>query len=694
MFTRRPGLHVVSQAVLGGALLPLLIALLPAVQAQSEQTRSEQTRSEQTQLTQADDEIWVGWLETKAQNLRLIVNLSSTSLNAPSGTISSPDQASLPLPITKASIDDQRQLSFQVSPDGIGSAAYSFQGKLDGETLVGELEQAGAKLPIQFNKAKTLPEESKERLGADSAWIGSLDVGTRKVPLRFRIYNSAPYASAAKPRVLFDSLLENANGFPATVSVNDKGMFEFSVPAIPGNAKYIAELSADKKTLKGKFQQGFLPLQLDMQRAADLASNDPTNDAMVQFLSSLSTGAQKVAEPETNEVPAITQTPQQAAIQAMEKKLAMDGRVTLPDGIQEESFVVDRFDSRKPLLNELGKRADNTFQLAGTITYPKGFNANSQYPAVVLVTGSGPQDRDETIGKHKPFREIASYLAAQGMVVLRYDDRGVGQSTGDFLSATSKDFADDTLAVWQFTREIEGVDRSRVGILGHSEGGIIGPMVAAWQREVAFMILIAPPVLPGAEILSSQIDRIAELEGVSAEDRAVANSLQKELQEIALRYPADDEDALSDVRKAIVQRWETLSRLSQTNTGGDDQAKRKQQLIDAISAQFRGLQSPWMRHFLAYDPSSNWVLFDCPVLAVWAEKDTQVLFEANRKKLQEIVSHNMNLKADLVVLPGLNHLLQRAQTGLPDEYDRIEQAIDPLALEFFGNWLRQAEILP
>jgi pimeloyl-ACP methyl ester carboxylesterase len=645
-------------------------------------------------LTQADDEIWVGWLETKSQNLRLIVNLSSTSLNAPSGTISSPDQASVALPITKASINTQRQLSFQVSPEGIGSAAYSFQGKLDGETLVGELEQGGAKLPIQFNKTKTLPEESKERLGADSAWIGSLDVGTRKVPLRFRIYNSAPYASAAKPRVLFDSLLENANGFPVTVSVNDKGMFEFSVPAIPGNAKYIAELSADGKTLKGKFQQGFLPLQLDMQRAADLASNDPTKDAMVQFLSSLSTGAEKVAEPVTKEAPATTQTPQQAAIQAMEKKLAKDGRATLPNGIQEESFVVDRFDSRKPLLNELGKRADNTFQLAGTITYPKGFNANSQYPAVVLVTGSGPQDRDETIGKHKPFREIASYLAAQGMVVLRYDDRGVGQSTGDFLSATSKDFADDTLAVWQFTREIEGIDRSRVGILGHSEGGIIGPMVAAWQREVAFMILIAPPVLPGAEILSSQIDRIAELEGVSAEDRAVANSLQKELQEIALRYPADDEDALSDVRKAIVQRWETLSRLSQTNTGGDDQAKRKQQLIDAISAQFRGLQSPWMRHFLAYDPSSNWVLFDCPVLAVWAEKDTQVLYEANRKKLQEIVSHNMNLKADLVVLPGLNHLLQRAQTGLPDEYDRIEQAIDPLALEFFGNWLRQAEILP
>jgi len=660
-----------QRAVLAGASLALLLTL-----------------SIDTQACQSQEEIWVGWLETKAQNLRLVINLSSSKTANPSGTIHSPDQSATPLPITKATIDAQRQVSFQVNPEGIGSAAYSFQGKFTQDALIGEIEQGGAKLPIQFSKAESLPNETKDLLGADSAWVGALDVGTRKVPLRFRIYSSAPYATNNKPRILLDSLAENANGFPASVSLSDSGMIEFSIPAIPGNAKYIAKLSEDKKILSGKFQQGFLPLQLDMQRVGELGKKDPTQDAMVRVLGSLA-NAETTLE--------VAQAPQPQPV-PMPKKPTESPRAAnpyglQPNGLQEQDFVVDRFDTRKPLLNESGKRADNSFKLAGTITFPKGFDPKLQYPAVVFVTGSGPQDRDETIGKHKPFREIANYLASQGMVVLRYDDRGVGQSSGEFIMATSLDFADDAMAVWQFARQIEGVDRSRVGLLGHSEGGIIGPMVAAWQREVGFLILIAPPVLPGSEILSSQIDRIAELEGVGQEDRAAAKALQIELQQIALRFPSDDESALSEVRRAIVQRWDTLGRLSQSVAAADEGA-RKKIVIDAITAQFKGLQSPWMRQFLAYDPSSNWVLFDCPVLAVWAEKDTQVLYEPNLKKLESIVTHNMNLKADMVVLSGLNHLLQRADTGLPDEYDQIDQTIDPIALDTFGNWLKKREILP
>ena len=660
-----------QRAVLAGASLALLLTL-----------------SIDTQACQNQEEIWVGWLETKAQNLRLVINLSSSKTANPSGTIHSPDQSATPLPITKATIDAQRQVSFQVNPEGIGSAAYSFQGKFTQDALVGEIEQGGAKLPIQFTKAESLPNETKDLLGADSAWVGALDVGTRKVPLRFRIYSSAPYATNTKPRILLDSLAENANGFPASVSLSDSGMIEFSIPAIPGNAKYIAKLSEDKKILSGKFQQGFLPLQLDMQRVGELGKKDPTQDAMVRVLGSLA-NAEKTLE--------VAQAPQPQPV-PLPKKPTESPRAAnpfglQPNGLQEQDFVVDRFDTRKPLLNESGKRADNSFKLAGTITFPKGFDPKLQYPAVVFVTGSGPQDRDETIGKHKPFREIANYLASQGMVVLRYDDRGVGESSGEFIKATSLDFADDAMAVWQFARQIEGVDRSRVGLLGHSEGGIIGPMVAAWQREVGFLILIAPPVLPGSEILSSQIDRIAEIEGVGQEDRAAAKALQIELQQIALRFPSDDESALSEVRRAIVQRWDTLGRLSQSVAASDEGA-RKKIVIDAITAQFKGLQSPWMRQFLAYDPSSNWVLFDCPVLAVWAEKDTQVLYEPNLKKLESIVTHNMNLKADMVVLSGLNHLLQRADTGLPDEYDQIDQTIDPIALDTFGNWLKKREILP
>jgi pimeloyl-ACP methyl ester carboxylesterase len=651
----------------------------------------------------SNGEIWIGWLEAKSQNLRLVLILMSSSKGKTSGAICSPDQSNEYLQISNASIDDDQQLKFDVEPKEGKANAYGFQGRFDGKELTGQIERAGTKLPISFTKAEYLPRETSNLLAANSAWIGSLDVGTRKVPLRFRFYNAPPFASADKPRILMDSLAENANGFPATVSFTDKGAYEFSIPAIPGNAKYIATLSEDKKTLTGKFQQGFLPLQLDMQRVAEISSNPAAQDPFVQYLIGLgnkkpepdkSSSQQKVTEEKAAVADAPKPQPLQEKSNKMPESKSTASDIGLSDiGIEEQPFTVERFDSSKPLLNETGKRADNSFQLAGTITFPKGFNPKLQHPAVVLVTGSGPQDRDETIGKHKPFREIANYLAAQGMVVLRYDDRGVGQSSGDFINATSADFADDALAVWQFAREIEGVDRTRVGIFGHSEGGIIGPMVASWQREVAFMILIAPPVLPGTEILSSQVDRIAELEGVDSEDRANAKALQDELQQIALRFPADDETALSEVRKAVVQRWDTLNRLSQSAPGADE-AARKKVVIEAITAQFRGLQSRWMRHFLAYDPSSNWVLFDCPVLAVWAEKDTQVLFEPNRKKLQDIVTHNMNLKADLVVLPGLNHLLQKANTGLPDEYDQIDVAIEPMALELFGSWLKQREILP
>jgi pimeloyl-ACP methyl ester carboxylesterase len=649
-------------------------------------------------------ERWVGWLETKSQNLRLIVSLSSSATGSPTGSVTSPDQSETSVPISNASIDDQRQLSFQVAPEGIGSAAYAFEGSFQGDKLSGILEQSGSKLPIQFVKASSLQAEDSQRLGADSVWSGSLEAGSRKVPLRFRFYDSAPFASQDKPRLLFDSLLEKANGFPMSVSINEKGLYEFSIPAIPGNAKYIAELSDDGNVLTGKFQQGFLPIQLDMKRIdlqpIDSIGDVPTSQQAIQKVPSqdhLSTFLLTLADNNN-----LLETPE-AKTSLDEKEIAkaplpMDKeplaqRTPSAEGLLEEPFVVERFDSRKPLLNELGKRADNKFELAGTITFPKGFDPNAQYPAVVLITGSGQQDRDETIGRHKPFKEIANHLASQGMVVLRYDDRGAAESTGDFAQATSLDFAEDALAVWHFARKIEGVDRTRVGLLGHSEGGIIGPTIAAWQREVGFLILIAPPILPGSEILSSQIDRIAELQGVGPEDRAAANSLQRELQQIALKYPANDEAALSDVRKAIVERWESLGQLSQA-VAGTGETTRKKQLIEAISTQFKGLQSPWMRHFLAYDPAANWVLFDCPVLAIWGEKDTQVLFEANRTKLQDIITHNLNLQADLVVLPGLNHLLQKADTGLPDEYDRIDQAIEPLALELFSNWLKLSKILP
>jgi pimeloyl-ACP methyl ester carboxylesterase len=443
-----------------------------------------------------------------------------------------------------------------------------------------------------------------------------------------------------------------------------------------------------------------------MTRVDELAASEKSTDAMLVTLDRLAKDSKgKSSGTDTPELMSLAESSNdsKASVQAENSPRKPNvtptppqpGLAALPNGIREESFVVERVDAAKPRLDSKGKKADNRFELSGTVTYPAGFTEESLAPAVVLITGSGPQDRDETIGRHKPFLEIARSLASLGMVVFRYDDRGVGLSKGDFSKATTNDFAEDAVAVWQYARAVPGVDRSRVGLLGHSEGGIIGPMVAAWQREVAFMVLLAPPGLSGGEILSSQIDRIAELQGVPEAQRAVARSLQLDLQRIALKYSEGDEDAaLSEVRKAVVERWEGLNQFSADTAGGFDDLAMKKQVIDQISAQFRGLQSAWMRHFLAYDPSSNWVLFDSPVLAIWGERDSQVLPEINREKLEEIAMHNTSMQSDFVVLPGLNHLLQSCNTGLPEEYDSIAEAISPMALEVIGNWLKEREILP
>jgi len=644
--------------------------------------------------------IWVGWLETPKQQLRLIVRIDSISSEKVDGnarlqgSIASPDQSADSLPLRDAMISESGVISFAVAPPSNPNAGYSFVGKQVGDAVEGELKQAGVALLLRLNKAESIPEEGKERLAANSAWVGDLDVGARKLPLRFRVYSKPPYGSDERPRVVFDSLTEKANGFEVTMSAGKDSNIEFSIPAIPGKAKYIAKLDESKKGLIGKFQQGFLPLTLEMHRVEELDSEPIESDALVKLIERTPHGAPPVVE-----VPWESDKGAKGAEASNEPQKESDSPkeiLQLADGLREEAFKLDRVDFLKPKYD--GKKiVDRDYQLSGTITWPAGANAESQLPAVVMITGSGPQDRDETIGPHKPFRDIAHFLARNGMVVLRYDDRGVGQSTGDFVRSTTADFADDAVSVWQHARTIEGIDKSRVGLFGHSEGGIIAPMVAAWQREVAFLVLLAPPSLPGSEILKSQIDRISELEGVDAESREGARLLQADLQRIAMAFAADDERASGEVRKAISQRWDSLKKLSggDIGTAGSPEAESiKKRVIEQVALQFEQLRSPWMRYFLAYDPSSNWLLHSSPTLAIWGELDTQVLPGPNVARLESIIERNANLNAELVVLPHLNHLLQTATTGLPREYDGIPESISTTALDCILKWLQSNEILP
>jgi uncharacterized protein len=300
--------------------------------------------------------------------------------------------------------------------------------------------------------------------------------------------------------------------------------------------------------------------------------------------------------------------------------------------------------------------------LAGTLTLPPGAGP---HPAIILITGSGPQDRDETIAGHKPFLVIADHLSRRGIAVLRYDDRGIARSTGDFASATSVDFSHDAEGAFDFLRTRKEIDPKRIGFLGHSEGGLVAPMVAARREEVAFLVLLAPTAVPGADVMLAQGEAIGRASG--APDAALAQNRQLQETLFALVRETPDPEKL----KAGAE--EALAILPE--------AQR--------AAQVRQITSSWMRFFITYDPAPVLRRVPCPVLAIFGERDLQVLPAQNAPVLEAALKEGGNERADIHTLPGLNHLLQPAGTGSPQEYAAIEQTIDPQALDLIATWLRR-----
>lgn len=297
-------------------------------------------------------------------------------------------------------------------------------------------------------------------------------------------------------------------------------------------------------------------------------------------------------------------------------------------------------------------------RLAGTLTLPEGAGP---FPAAVLITGSGPQDRDETILGHKPFLVLADNLTRRGIAVLRVDDRGVGQSTGERADATTADFAKDTEAAVRFLRTRRDIDPARIGLIGHSEGGIIAPMVADADRRIAFVVLMAGSAVPGAEVLQSQREAIERLAGASPE--AIART----------------EAQLAKISAAVADTTtpkQALARL-ETEFPGLPPARAKA-VVDQLG-------SPWMRWFAAYDPRPALEKLRIPVLALNGSKDTQVVPQINVPAMRQALKDDP--KATVIELPGLNHLFQDAGTGAPSEYATIQETLSPLALKTIGDWV-------
>lgn len=304
-------------------------------------------------------------------------------------------------------------------------------------------------------------------------------------------------------------------------------------------------------------------------------------------------------------------------------------------------------------------------RLSGTLTIPTG---TAPFPAVVLISGSGPQNRDESLMGHRPFLVLADHLTRRGIAVLRTDDRGTGRSTGTFAGATSLDFARDAEASFAFLRGRPEVDARRVGFVGHSEGGLIAPIIAARNRNVAFIVLLAGPGVPGDQILLAQTELIARASGTNPDMVAKNNERLRDLLSL-VRSSADRGTLETQIR----------SRLS------DLPAQQ-------VESQVKAMTDPWMRAFVTYDPAPTLGQVTCPVLALFGEKDLQVPAEMNMAAIRSALTAAGNRNVEAAILPGLNHLFQSARTGAPSEYGEIEETMSPAALTHVATWvLRQSE---
>jgi len=313
-------------------------------------------------------------------------------------------------------------------------------------------------------------------------------------------------------------------------------------------------------------------------------------------------------------------------------------------------------------------------KLAGTLTLPA---KEGKYPAVVLITGSGPQNRDEELFGHKPFLVLADHLTRNGIAVLRYDDRGTAQSTGDFSQATSVDLATDVEAAIAYLKGRKDINKKHIGLIGHSEGGIIAPMVAGKTKSVSFIVLLAGTGIPGDQLLLLQQELIGRASGMSESDLLKNKEINKKCFEIIVK--SSDQDQLKADLTGYLKQMINEFPADQKPAGMSDD--------DLIKMLLNQTTSPWMQYFLKYDPAPALQKVKCPVLALNGEKDLQVPPKENLEAIEKALEKGRNKKGTIQEMPGLNHLFQECTIGSPDEYALIEQTISPAALDMVAKWI-------
>ena len=315
------------------------------------------------------------------------------------------------------------------------------------------------------------------------------------------------------------------------------------------------------------------------------------------------------------------------------------------------------------------KFQNGPINLAGTLTLPPG---NGPFPAVLLISGSGLQDRDETVFGHKPFWVLADHLSRTGIAVLRVDDPGIGKSAPHPEPPTTADFATDVEAGVTFLKRDDRI--GTVGLIGHSEGGIIAAIVASRRDDIGFVVLMAGSGVPGAELLLKQNERIFDGMGIVGERKETLLTL---LDRLFTTLTSDmTEDEMRQQVDEIVRK--------QFEINGIPPAQQDETQVQAAVEQ---VLNPWMRYFLAFDPRPVLEAIRVPVLALNGELDVQVDAEQNLTAIDATLEKGGNHNVTLHRLPKHNHLFQRAKTGLVNEYAVIEETISPEVLDLIRDWV-------
>lgn len=317
--------------------------------------------------------------------------------------------------------------------------------------------------------------------------------------------------------------------------------------------------------------------------------------------------------------------------------------------------------------------------LEGTLSTPVDAGP---HPAVVLVSGSGAQDRDETVAGHKPFLVLADHLTRAGYAVLRFDDRGAGGSTGNVLQSGLQDIAADVHGALDFLRTLPGIDAKRIGLLGHSEGGYVAPIVASRDRDVAFLVLLGAPAVKGRDVLAAQATAMSRAAGVADSILRVDSLMRAAVFALFDRRPSDA--SLEQQVDATLSRWQR--RLSPR-----DRRIAQRLLSDRRAAQDSAAltlwRSRWFKSLYHHDPVPYLRATHAPVLAILGALDLQVPLVQNAPAMRRILGARRDALSATHTLPGVNHMMQPASTGLMNEYIEIEQTIAPEVLVTMDRWL-------